>query len=127
MLIGCDVRLKVVVGDSVDELAQVLTAALESADLTSSAPADSARPEDDITQRRSDARSGCSSRSTTPSSITSGARFARRAMTMPDINRRQAMVPRGATVLANPNGTAPGLWIERGRCASSCCRARRAR
>ena len=36
-------------------------------------------------------------------------------LTMPDINRRQAMVPRGATLLENPNGTAPGLWIERGR------------
>ena len=44
-------------------------------------------------------------------------RFARRGMTMPDINRRQAMVPRGAVVLENPNGTAPGLWIERGRTA----------
>src|SRR5204863_2094724 len=44
-------------------------------------------------------------------------RFARRGMTMPEINRRQAMVPRGAVVLPNPNGTAPGLWIERGRCA----------
>jgi nicotinamide-nucleotide amidase len=27
------------------------------------------------------------------------------------------MVPRGATVLANPNGTAPGLWLERDRAA----------
>jgi len=36
---------------------------------------------------------------------------------MPEINRRQAMVPRGAVVLDNPNGTAPGLWIERGRTA----------
>jgi nicotinamide-nucleotide amidase len=44
-------------------------------------------------------------------------RFARRGLTMPDINRRQAMVPRGAVVLDNPNGTAPGLWIERGRTA----------
>jgi nicotinamide-nucleotide amidase len=44
-------------------------------------------------------------------------RFARRGMTMPDINRRQAMVPRGAVVLENPNGTAPGLWIERGQSA----------
>jgi nicotinamide-nucleotide amidase len=26
-------------------------------------------------------------------------------------------VPRGATVLPNPNGTAPGLWMERGRAA----------
>ena len=32
---------------------------------------------------------------------------------MQEINRRQAMVPRGAIVLENPRGTAPGLWIER--------------
>ena len=30
---------------------------------------------------------------------------------MPDVNRRQAMIPAGAEVLANPEGTAPGLWI----------------
>ena len=39
-------------------------------------------------------------------------RFAARGWRMPDVNRRQAQVPRGATVLANPHGTAPGLWIE---------------
>jgi nicotinamide-nucleotide amidase len=36
-------------------------------------------------------------------------------MRMPDNNRRQAQVPRGAIVLDNPNGTAPGLFIARGR------------
>ena len=36
---------------------------------------------------------------------------------MPEINRRQALVPRGATLLDNPNGTAPGLWVERGSAA----------
>lgn len=41
-------------------------------------------------------------------------RFEQRGWKMPEINRRQAMVPRGATVLPNPNGTAPGLWIETG-------------
>jgi nicotinamide-nucleotide amidase len=41
-------------------------------------------------------------------------RFAARGWRMPAVNRRQAMVPRGATVLANPHGTAPGLWIEHG-------------
>jgi nicotinamide-nucleotide amidase len=41
-------------------------------------------------------------------------RFAARGWRMPDVNRRQAQVPEGADVLANPNGTAPGLWIERG-------------
>jgi nicotinamide-nucleotide amidase len=44
-------------------------------------------------------------------------RFARRGLTMPEINRRQGMVPRGATLLDNPNGTAPGLWLERGQTA----------
>lgn len=39
-------------------------------------------------------------------------RFAARGWKMPAVNRRQAMVPRGATVLVNPHGTAPGLWIE---------------
>jgi nicotinamide-nucleotide amidase len=39
-------------------------------------------------------------------------RFASRGLKVPAINRRQAMVPRGAVVLPNPNGTAPGLWIE---------------
>lgn len=39
-------------------------------------------------------------------------RFAARGWKMPAVNRRQALVPRGATVLANLNGTAPGLWIE---------------
>ena len=44
-------------------------------------------------------------------------RFAARGLKAPEINRRQAMVPRGAAVLPNPNGTAPGLWIEHeGKC-----------
>jgi nicotinamide-nucleotide amidase len=41
-------------------------------------------------------------------------RFAARGWKMPSVNRRQAQVPRGATVLDNPHGTAPGLWIEHG-------------
>lgn len=41
-------------------------------------------------------------------------RFKRRELAMPEINRRQAMVPVGATPLDNPNGTAPGLWIPHG-------------
>jgi len=42
------------------------------------------------------------------------ARFQGRGLSMPEINRRQAMVPVGAEIIANPNGTAPGLWIEEG-------------
>lgn len=39
-------------------------------------------------------------------------RFRRYGRAMPEINARQAMVPEGATVLPNPRGTAPGLWLE---------------
>lgn len=41
-------------------------------------------------------------------------RYASRGFTapMPRNNLRQAMVPEGAEVLENPNGSAPGLWIE---------------
>jgi nicotinamide-nucleotide amidase len=41
-------------------------------------------------------------------------RFGRRGLTMPEINRRQAMVPDGARVVPNGRGTAPGLWIPAG-------------
>lgn len=40
------------------------------------------------------------------------ARFARLDRKPPESNRSQAEVPRGATVLPNRWGTAPGLWLE---------------
>jgi nicotinamide-nucleotide amidase len=40
------------------------------------------------------------------------ARFRSFGRPMPDTNLRQAMVPEGGEPLANPHGTAPGLWIE---------------
>ena len=43
------------------------------------------------------------------------ARFARRNMTMPEINARQALVIHGAQVLENNNGTAPGMLITEGK------------
>ena len=39
-------------------------------------------------------------------------RFARMNRKMAEVNRRQAYVIGGAEILANPNGTAPGLWIQ---------------
>ncbi len=55
-------------------------------------------------------------------------RFARRGMTMPEINRRQAMVPRGADVLPNPerHRARPVARARRDR-AACCCPVRRAR
>lgn len=41
-------------------------------------------------------------------------RFRARGVKMAAINRKQAQVPRGAVVLRNDRGTAPGLWIDAG-------------
>ena len=43
------------------------------------------------------------------------ARFQQLGRPMPALNRTQAEVPEGATVLPNPRGTAPGLWVEDAR------------
>ena len=114
--IGCDVRLKAVVADEVEELARVIDSALAWADVIV-VTGGLGPTEDDIT------RDAVARVLGTPLEIDETIverlrdRFAKRGMTMPEINRRQAMVPRGATVLPNPNGTAPGLWMERGRAA----------
>ena len=39
-------------------------------------------------------------------------RFRRLGRQMAEVNARQASVPKGATVLENSRGTAPGLWLE---------------
>jgi nicotinamide-nucleotide amidase len=111
--IGYDVRLKAVVADDVGELARVIDGALAWADLIV-ITGGLGPTEDDIT------RDAVASVLGAPLDVDETIvdrirdRFARRGMTMPEINRRQAMVPRGADVLPNPNGTAPGLWMARG-------------
>jgi len=42
-------------------------------------------------------------------------RYSARGREMPPNNARQALVPAGAEVLENTQGTAPGLWIEKDR------------
>jgi nicotinamide-nucleotide amidase len=114
--IGCDVRFKAVVADDVAELARVIEAALTWADVVV-VTGGLGPTEDDVT------RDAVATAVGTPLEIDETIverlrdRFARRGMTMPEINRRQAMVPRGATVLPNANGTAPGLWLEHGAAA----------
>ncbi len=42
------------------------------------------------------------------------AMFAQRGRSMPERNRVQALFPRGAEIVANPAGTAPGIWLHIG-------------
>ena len=111
--IGYDVRLKAVVADDVGELAAMIGSTLAWADLLV-VTGGLGPTEDDMTRDAVARVLGIALDVDETIVERIRERFARRGMTMPDINRRQAMVPRGAAVLANPNGTAPGLWLESG-------------
>src|ERR1700687_4312371 len=114
--IGFDVRLKAVVGDDVDELADVFKGALAWAGLI--VLTGGLGPTADDLTREAVARVlqvPLEENAAVVARIRE--RCARRGMAMPEINRRQALVPRGFTLLENPNGTAPGLWVEHGRTA----------
>jgi nicotinamide-nucleotide amidase len=110
--IGCDVRFKAVVGDDVAELAALFGRGVGAVDVIM-CTGGLGPTADDIT------RDALAQALDLPFDEDPGvveriqARFAQRGMTMPDINRRQAMVPRGARLLENTRGTAPGLLIER--------------
>jgi nicotinamide-nucleotide amidase len=109
--IGIQVRAKSVVGDSRADLELLIRQVLARTELLvlsgGLGPTD-----DDLTR---DAVAAVTGR---PMSEDAGviehirARFALRGARMPEVNRRQALVPAGADVLPNPRGTAPGLWLE---------------
>jgi len=109
--LGIELRAKSVVGDDRQDLASLLRQALARVDVVvltgGLGPTD-----DDLTR---DVVSEVLERAMTiDEAIVEQirARFGRRGLTMPEVNRRQAMVPDGADVLDNPNGTAPGLFID---------------
>src|SRR3954451_24364572 len=111
--LGISLRAKAVVGDRRADLASIFRQALERADLVvltgGLGPTD-----DDLT--RDVVAEGLGLPMEEDPAIVAGIeqRFARRGLRMPAVNRRQAMVPRGATVLDNPNGSAPGLLLTSG-------------
>src|SRR3954467_9149228 len=103
--LGVELRMKSVVGDDRDDLAAVFRQALTRADVIvftgGLGPTD-----DDLT------RDVVSDVLGLPMTIDEAIvarireRFERRGLTMPEVNLRQAQVPRGAIVLDNPQGTA---------------------
>jgi nicotinamide-nucleotide amidase len=112
--LGVEVNMKSVVGDDRERLAAVIRAALERSDaviLTGGL----GPTEDDVTRDAVAAALGRGQSFSEEVCEQIAARFARLKRSMAEINKRQAMVVDGAEVLPNPNGTAPGLWIEDNR------------
>jgi nicotinamide-nucleotide amidase len=109
--LGITVHLKTIVGDERAEVAALLTPALARSDVIvfSGGLGPTA---DDVT--REAVAEALHLPLDEDASVLAALRerFARRGMQMPEVNRRQASVPRGARLLRNPHGTAPGLWID---------------
>jgi nicotinamide-nucleotide amidase len=109
--LGIDVRNKGVVGDEPADIRARVLAALERADIviTSGGLGPTG---DDLTRESVAAALGLTLAEDATVLAAIRKRFEHRGLQMPEGNRRQAAVPAGAAVLPNPNGTAPGLWIE---------------
>src|SRR5687767_1017201 len=114
-LLGIDVVVKAIVGDDREELDHIFRAALGRVDLVvfsgGLGPTD-----DDLTREVVAGVLGRPLHEDEGITARMRARFAARGYTMPmpEINRRQAMVPGGARVIENAHGSAPGLWLDDG-------------
>jgi len=112
--LGIEVVRKTIVGDDAEVLGRAFRAALEGADVVI-ASGGLGPTEDDLTREALAAvlRHPLVQNDEVLNDIK--AKFARFGRPMPQINAKQALVPVGATVLPNPRGTAPGLWVEDGK------------
>lgn len=109
--LGVEVTQKTIVGDDRGRLASAIRGALERAPILI-LTGGLGPTEDDLTR---DAVAQALSRKLEYSEEIFGwiqARMSRFGRKMAEINRRQAYLVEGAEKLANPNGTAPGQWID---------------
>ncbi|MBI3989539.1 MAG: competence/damage-inducible protein A [candidate division NC10 bacterium] len=110
---GIQVAFATTVGDELGRIEEAFRLALARADLVI-ATGGLGPTEDDLTREAVSAVLG------RPLKLDEGIverirqRFARRGVSMPKNNEKQALVPEGALVLENPHGTAPGLFIQVG-------------
>ncbi len=113
---GVDVYCKIVVGDSTSRIAGELRRLSACSDLVL-VTGGLGPTADDVTREASAEAFGRTLVMHEDVVTEIERRFVRAGLTMPEVNRRQAMVPAGAQRLPNARGTAPGLLLEEGGCA----------
>jgi nicotinamide-nucleotide amidase len=109
--IGIEVKLKTVVGDDDARLEEAIKDALRRSRVVIMTGG-LGPTEDDITRKIAARALGRRLLFNEKVLEEISQRFQRHGLSMPQINSRQAMVIEGAEVLDNPNGTAPGMYIE---------------
>jgi nicotinamide-nucleotide amidase len=110
--IGIDVMTKSVVADDRALLAEVLRVALDRSDMVV-VTGGLGPTSDDVTREAVADVLGVPLDEDAQVVERLRQRFARRGVPMPENNRKQALVPRGAARIENEKGTAPGLYVER--------------
>lgn len=109
--LGMQVSFKTVVGDKPDDLASCIRIASERSDLIL-IMGGLGPTQDDMTREILAATMGkrLIFRETLWEQIQD--RFRKRGISISEVNRKQAYVIEGSVTLENPNGTAPGSWLE---------------
>jgi nicotinamide-nucleotide amidase len=109
--IGIDVQLKTIVGDDEAIMDEVVSDAIKRSNIIISTGG-LGPTEDDVTRKVFSRVTGRQLKLDYEILENLRRRMESRGYKMTPNNERQALVPRGATVLANPNGSAPGLRID---------------
>jgi nicotinamide-nucleotide amidase len=114
--IGIDVKLKTIVGDDDARLEELIKDAVKRSRVVITTGG-LGPTEDDITRKVVARALGRRLALDERVLAEIRERFQSFGVTMPERNSRQAMVIDGAEVLPNPNGSAPGLYLEHGECS----------
>ncbi len=109
--LGLQVAYKTVVGDDADDLLACFRTAAQRADLIL-ITGGLGPTRDDLTRETLAAALGRKLVFLEPLWKKIQDRFARRGIKIAEVNRKQAYLIEGAEALENPNGTAPGVWLE---------------
>jgi nicotinamide-nucleotide amidase len=109
--IGVSVAFKTIVGDRQKDLVSAIRTALGRTDIVI-LMGGLGPTEDDLTREATAEALGLTMRREAPLVAALHARAAAYRWTMPDNNLKQADVIQGATVILNPNGSAPGQWLD---------------
>ncbi|HRZ17247.1 MAG TPA: molybdopterin-binding protein, partial [Candidatus Hydrogenedentes bacterium] len=108
---GINVYFKTTVGDNVERISAALETALSRADVVLCSGG-LGPTEDDITRECVAGVLGRALEYHPEIYAAIEARFAHMGRKITENNRRQAMAPRGAEIVENPHGTAPGLFVD---------------
>ena len=109
--LGVSVAFKTIVGDNIDHLTGAARIAIERADIVIFSGG-LGPTEDDLTREAAAAALGVELHRDSEILTSLYKRFAARRMVMPPNNARQADILEGAIMLENPNGSAPGQYVD---------------